>query len=220
VFEDPDACTGALAPNSVRGDWDGWVSLSCENHAGANCDTYHVVFNDNDGQVKAAIKDSTAWGDHVLGALSFAEASILGPTCATVGPRCSTDRKSSITTDHNLWCEPSTTTTNCPYDCNVTTGLCNTGPVTATTTATTTTTNTITTTKEIVRKGDDVTITWNITSGSCAVTGGGITGQTNLTSSGSTVVTMNLNQATFTLTCGGSVVDTVTVRTLPETYES
>ncbi len=207
VFADPAACSGALADSTVTGGWDGWISLNCANHDAATCSTYGVRLNDNGTFYQVNPDESTAWGSDVLGAVSFAVAGFDRP-CTGAGTAQCVGNVSEVT-GTNMWCEPTATvSTTCVNGCNVGTGLCNATAVTGDVNVST----------SVARRGSSVTVSWNSAASTCTLTGPNGLSVPSL--AGSQSVDIVLNQTTFTLTCDGVVVDTATVRLLPDSYES
>jgi hypothetical protein len=205
VFADANSCSGALADDASVGGWDGWVSLNCDNHAAGTCVTYRVTI-DSAGRFGTG-SNGTAWGDVVLGAVSFARAGIDLPDCGTETIVC--NGSDLVTTGYNIWCEPApAVTTSCTNGCNVTTGGCVGAP----------SEGGLSVSDTVVRRDAVITIGWDIpTAGNCTVTGPHFT-ETGLVGSYTVIITQN--QSTFILTCDGVVIDSELIRLLPDVYES
>jgi len=192
----------ARALNSGDG-WDGWISLSADNHGGS---TYGV-----NAQSSGKL-GGYAWGSDVIGWFNFADVSVNTP-CAPVSS-CTADLESVESTD--MWCR--TTVTDCAtgQSCVPATASCVSGI------------NVLEVEPTIVRSGDSVTITWDTVPGmfsSCRVEGRGEGWNGLSNSSGVSSSPLGNNTSRYQLICtdavsgSESVVEQVDVRVLPTIRE-
>lgn len=180
--------------------WDGWIALNCAT-AGDCSSAYNV-------QAVGGALSGYAWGDDVVGWIDFSGARYTAP--CTSAPRCSAGQ--SAREQVNEWCEVTSFPCGAGLYCEPTTGFsCE--PIVPL--------GTVTATPSIVKSGESVTVTWDITSPvtTCEITQGGgalvSIDATNLNGTiGSRPVT---NLSEFKLTCldftgNPQLVDTATVR--------
>ncbi len=207
VFADPTACSGALAPATVTGGWDGWISLNCDNHDVGSCTTYRVGV-DTDGTFGTDPNGAGAWGSDVLGLVTFRYAGFAAPSCGPATAVCS--GANSQVTGTDLWCNPTPTViTTCPFGCNAATGYCNGSEPTGS----------FTLSPSVVRQGDAAQIAWNM-SAPCTVSGPGITPPAEALSGTLSTGPVTQRLSTYVLTCGGVEVRRLELRTLPSVFES
>lgn len=187
--------------------WDGWISLGGSNHGSA---AYGVEVTSSGGFTPS----SYAWGSDVVGWMNFSTAYISTP-CARE-TTCTTDETG--TQVRNIWCElEPEVTCNAGWTCDPSVNSC------------VQLTGDLTVEPILVRRGDEVTVTWETTSGqysSCRVEGPGGPWNGIENPAGVTTNSVTTTGATFVLYCvpatgGGEVeVDRESVRMIPLIYES
>jgi len=201
-------CDGALAPATVTGGYDGWISLDCENMGTCATSNYAVRLNQN-GQFLSA--NSFAWGDTMLNWLNFGYAALTGPLCASTDVlTCSADATTAYVTTKNMWCEETTVPQDCAalgLACSVADGGCSASVPNGT----------LSVQPGVVRQGQNVTVSWTTTNATvCEVTGPNF----SATGLADSVPYTPQSQAELQLVCDGQVIDTVTIFVIPSVYES
>ncbi len=148
-----------------------------------------------------------------LGWIDFGSTALSSSCSYDVVNSC-TDTYTSHKEVTNIWCEVTPTDTDCSATgqfCSATTGVCAAIPVV----------DNFTITPSLVRSGDTVTADWSVSNidpaATCEVTGGGVTQTGGISDSATFTPT---NQTTYTLSCDGVELETVTVKVLPSVYES
>ena len=226
------ACAGTVPGDcstmADRSDgWDGWISL--KDPTGS---TYGVTLSAGNFNACNATTNSCAWGDVNVGPIDFRNASTPFQAClATQGNVCLDANTSQQT---NAQC--TVTVDNCVANhgagwfCSSSNGLCNQPPAP---TSNLSGGNIITALPKIIRSGNTVTISWNVSNAtSCSVSGTNNDGTVSSTdtsspgvwntTSGTKTSSPITKTTTFTLSCtglGGTITGTATVSLTPTFQE-
>lgn len=204
-------CSGSLKSDAYRGGWDGWISLSCNNHGGCGSSNYKVLINTN-GDISS---NSYAWGGDLIGAVSF---DLMQLSCSSSGRQCTPDGTGVMSAD--AMCNMVTTTCS-------TGSLCDPGTITCVSITTANVQAEIVFGSDFVRAGDTTTVSWvfsgSVPNGvSCRAVSS--TGHT-VNSNGGASESVPQGEVEYTLYCsanGGAEfeVDKKSLRALPSARES
>ncbi len=195
VFD--SGCSGPLKTNSEHGNWDGWISLNCENNSGCGTSDYAIRISSS-GNVASGSSDagSFAWGDRVTGWIDFGQVDIEG-TCSTA-PSYSCNGNISEMNSTDVWCEPNSMV---PTDCTLSGQVCSIADGTCVVLATPVV-NSFTVIPTVIRRGGEAMITWDVSNTtSCRVLGSDDSSQTGGSDQAVNSNPLTNNRTTFTLSC-------------------